>query len=788
MTSLAGPLALNTDVLLIPVADLPEESRTKLDCGPDDFAVSRLQGRSGSKIVDADAARLLERFRQPRTVIEAVILYGREKQVEPDEVLQDAFPLLRSLVDGGFLVAAGDGGAAPGATGLAAGHPVLDGVIARVLQVLDDTEVHVLARGDGHSVVKLERGGGGRVRERLAHEAAFLEHLDGVVAPRLLRRGEHEGRACLEIEAIAGVDTTTAALEWRERGLAGRAGLLALSRAVADAYATLHERGALHGDVHPRNALVQADGRVRLIDFGLASGLPGSSLPATAERGGVPFFYEPELARTSVTGAPCPATAAGEQHAVAALVYLAITGAHWQEFRLAREEMLEDIATLRPLTFRERGAPPWPEMEAVLLRALAQEPAERFPSVRAFADALAGLAVGADATGPSDSVLRRKVDEALAAADIDGRWTRDGLAPAPFCSVNYGEAGVAAALLQIAQRRDDGRALALAAVWARRATRGMEREGAFHNAAIDITPEVVGESSPYHSPSGVHAVAALIARATSNPRAHAEEIGRFLAAAERPGAGLDLTLGRSSTLLAAAILLDATPDAWSGVAALRAFGDRALAEIWRELDAKPEVPEADIEYPGLAHGWAGFAYAALQWCRVSNASVPEGLPRRLDELARLARPSGRGLEWPWVLRRGSEANTMGGWCNGSSGHLFLWTLAYEVLGDARWLEMALGAGWNTWEAPDSGVTLCCGLAGRAYALLALNRATGDGAWLDRARVLARRAAAPTQRPGDYPHALFKGDLGLAVLAADLERPAEAAMPMFEPARYRRAGA
>ncbi|MET0555439.1 MAG: lanthionine synthetase LanC family protein [Vicinamibacteria bacterium] len=785
MTSLAGPLALNADVLLIPVAELPEESRGQIDCSPGDVAVSRLQGRSGSKIVDADAARLLERFREPRSIVEAVILYAREKQVEPDQVLEDAFPMLRSLVDGGFLSAAG-GERSTTAAGARAGSALLGGTVVRALQVLDDTEVHVLARDERRSVVKLERVAGSPIRARLAHEAAFLDHLAGTIAPRLLERGEHEGRAAIEIELVAGADAAAAALEWRERpGRSGREGLLALLRGVAGAYAALHERGVLHGDVHPRNALVEADGRVRLVDFGLASGLPGTALPAAAERGGVPFFYEPELARASLGGATAAASPAGEQHAVAALLYQLATGAHWQDFRLSRLEMLEDIATKEPLAFRARGVSPWPELEPVLARGLAKDPAERHASLRALADALDRVTVGAETRpNPAPSALPRVVDEALAAAGLDGPWLREGLSPAPTCSVNYGEAGVAAALLQVALRREDARVLALADVWARRAERGMEREGAFHNADIQITPDVVGESSPYHSPSGVHAVAALVARARADGRAQAGAVARFLQAASRTAVGLDLTLGRSSTLVGAALLLDATPDAWPEAAALRAFGDRAQHAIWTELDAKPAIPEADVDYPGLAHGWAGFAYAALQWCRVSGAAVPAGLPRRLDELARLARPAGRGLEWPWMLRGGAESSTMAGWCNGTCGHLFLWALAAEVLPDRRWLELAVGAGWNTWEAGGGGVTLCCGLAGRAYALLALHRVTGDAAWLDRARLLGERAAAPGQPPGDYPHALFKGALGVAVLAADLERPAQAALPLFEPARYR----
>ena len=127
---------------------------------------------------------------------------------------------------------------------------------------------------------------------------------------------------------------------------------------------------------------------------------------------------------------------------------------------------------------------------------------------------------------------------------------------------------------------------------------------------------------------------------------------------------------------------------------------------------------------------------------------------------------------------------MPGWCNGSCGYVFLWTLVHRWSGEPRHLDLALGAGWDSWDAPDPALSLCCGLAGRGYALLALQRATGDDVWLRRARTLADRGASQGKAQLDQAHSLYKGDLGLAVLAADLERPATAHMPLFEIAGYR----
>jgi serine/threonine-protein kinase len=117
----------------------------------------------------------------------------------------------------------------------------------------------------------------------------------------------------------------------------------------------------------------------------------------------------------------------------------------------------------------------------------------------------------------------------------------------------------------------------------------------------------------------------------------------------------------------------------------------------------------------------------------------------------------------------------------------LWTLAARVTGDesySRWAELAAEDAWAT----QLEVThLCCGAAGNAYGLLNLYRFTGDRVWLDRARTLTERAAAkalqgPSPSDPEPVHSLFRGDLGIAVLIADLERPDESAIPLYEAAR------
>src|SRR6185369_14324894 len=112
---------------------------------------------------------------------------------------------------------------------------------------------------------------------------------------------------------------------------------------------------------------------------------------------------------------------------------------------------------------------------------------------------------------------------------------------------------------------------------------------------------------------------------------------------------------------------------------------------------------------------------------------------------------------------------MPGWCNGSAGFVHLWLTANEVFAEDRFADLAEAAGWDAWDgAEDEGFDLCCGRAGRAYALLALHRATADDAWLRRARSLSDDALGLIADVADPSPALYKGALGAVLLHEEIQ--------------------
>ncbi|HVE71858.1 MAG TPA: lanthionine synthetase LanC family protein [Thermoanaerobaculia bacterium] len=751
------PFVLKRDVLLVPCAELPEETRNRIDFGDGDFTLSRRRSRTFVQVIDGDTAALLALFREPRTIVSAVVENSRSLGRDPRTRLEEMLPHIGSFLEKQVLVPAGSDQEEEAAPQFVAGDRFGRWEIVRCASFMEDSEVYQVRDGADLAALKIARVERGLIRLLFANEVAVLRRLGRIIDAA----DDH-----FVTTWIDGVDAMTAAAQRRH----DRGALAALCASIANAYADLHEQGILHGDVHARN-LIMGD-RVTLLDFGYARLLDEQPLVG---RGGMYYFFEPEYVSAPRS---IPASAAGEQYGVAALLYYVLTGHHYLDFRYDRAEMERQVVNDPPLPFAARGVPPWPDVETILFRALEKDPSRRFRSMRDFASALAAV---------HDRLTRESVDAALSAdanaflaATIQsfahgGEVFTTRYPTAPHASINFGAAGAAVGLLRIAETRSDPKLLALAAVWLSRATALIGTHGAFHNADRGLSSRHLGQVSPYHTESGVHAAAAMLACAVGEPRALRQAVASFVRASGRACDNLDLTLGRSGSLLAASLLLPLLPDDEG----LRTFGTETMRSIWDALDAQPPIADAPPEtFLGMAHGWAGFLFATMRWSEASGAPLPPRFLQRFEEHASLGIRKGLGMYWRSTVA-GSQRLLIPGWCHGSAGRVFLFTQAHKLLGDSRWLELAELCAWNNWEEPLASTNLCCGSAGRAYAMLNLYKHTGATEWLHRARHLANHAALHAPATTQRPNALWKGELGVAVLIADLASPENARMPFFE---------
>ena len=150
---------------------------------------------------------------------------------------------------------------------------------------------------------------------------------------------------------------------------------------VADALQYAHEQKFIHRDVKPENMLLGRRQEVLLSDFGIATiAHSTSSLNVSAEGTSGTLAY---MAPEQIEGHPRPAS---DQYALGVVVYEWLCGE--RPFEGSVSEVMAQHLSMPPPPLRERMPTIPPEVEQVVLRALAKDPKARFASVAHFAIAL----------------------------------------------------------------------------------------------------------------------------------------------------------------------------------------------------------------------------------------------------------------------------------------------------------------------------------------------------------------------------------------------------------------
>ena len=222
-----------------------------------------------------------------------------------------------------------------------------------------------------------------------ARIAASLSH-PGIAA--VYDFAEEEGRPAIVMELLDGRDLHSILEQEGPMDPAAVAGILAQA---ADALAYAHGMGAVHRDIKPANIFLTTGGVVKVTDFGVAyaASAGGGQLTTTGTLIGTPDYLSPEQVRGQ------RATAASDIYSLGCVAFQLVC---------ARPPFGGDnsIATATARlgapapSARVVNAEVSPELDAVIRRALAPEPDQRFPSAAAMARALRGAARAHDRTPP----------------------------------------------------------------------------------------------------------------------------------------------------------------------------------------------------------------------------------------------------------------------------------------------------------------------------------------------------------------------------------------------------
>jgi serine/threonine protein kinase len=223
------------------------------------------------------------------------------------------------------------------------------------------------------------------IRDRFLQEARILRQADSDYVVRVYDVGEADGTPYF-VMSYADRGTVAHLLE-REDSLSLDRTIDLISQAGAG-LAVLHAYGSIHRDIKPANLLLRSDGsgqRLMVADLGVAKAmLHASGLTHVV---GTPAYMAPEQA----TGLGVDERA--DVYALAAVAYQMLTG------RVAHEGSISDLPHLALPPAPSTLANDLPDaVDEVILRGLQPDPEQRWPSARAFVNALQSLAPGSGRT------------------------------------------------------------------------------------------------------------------------------------------------------------------------------------------------------------------------------------------------------------------------------------------------------------------------------------------------------------------------------------------------------
>ncbi len=265
--------------------------------------------------------------------------------------------------------------------------------------------------------------------QREAQALAGLRHPHIVTVYEV---GEAQGRLFIAMELGRG---PSLAARLAEQGALSWTEALALLEPVCEALDYAHGQGVVHRDLKPANILLDAERGPLLTDFGFAR-LVGESSASLSLSGGIvgtAAYIAPEVWELDVAGGPA------DIYALGCIACEMLTGA----------VLFTGHSPMQIMRAHDRGPEfpdQWPEgvpagIDAVLSRALARDPAGRYPSAGAFGRALVELAGQSQAAREADerAALAAQWRAEAEAAMAEGQWNAARMAVARWLALAPGD-------------------------------------------------------------------------------------------------------------------------------------------------------------------------------------------------------------------------------------------------------------------------------------------------------------------------------------------------------------
>lgn len=249
---------------------------------------------------------------------------------------------------------------------------------------------------------------------REASSAAGLQHPNVV---GVYDRGEWDGTYYIAMEYLEGRSLKQVV---HDRAPLDPVSAIDIVLQVLKAARFAHRRGIIHRDLKPHNVMIDDEGRVKVTDFGIARA-GASDMTQTGSIMGTAQYLSPEQAQGHAVGAT------SDLYAVGVVLYELLTGVVPFDGDSPVTVALKHVAEPPPVPSVLNPAVT-PELDAVVARAMAKDPSERFGDAEQFALALEEVRaeVATEGAGQSTSEFVSIVDDPLPTEPESGQWSDYG--------------------------------------------------------------------------------------------------------------------------------------------------------------------------------------------------------------------------------------------------------------------------------------------------------------------------------------------------------------------------
>ena len=230
--------------------------------------------------------------------------------------------------------------------------------------------------------------------ERFRREASSAASLNHPNIVQIYDRGQAEGTYYIAMEYLEGRSLKEIILKYAPLGTDL---VVSVSTQIVEALRFAHRRDVIHRDIKPQNIIVDNEGRVKVTDFGIARAGNASTMTEAGSILGTAHYLSPEQAQGQSV------EAASDLYSLGVVMYEMVTGKlpfnGDNPVSIAMQHVHEMPAPPRSIV------PDCPEnLQAVILRALAKHPIERYLTAQAMLDDLGRVQDGEPVSIPASYI------------------------------------------------------------------------------------------------------------------------------------------------------------------------------------------------------------------------------------------------------------------------------------------------------------------------------------------------------------------------------------------------